>query len=84
MAPEEKPSGPGQTVTMRGDSVSAVSWVDRCGGSGDGRAGLLMRLLGRTETENGWCYMLENTFQSAKHVSRRNLEVEVRRSSRQS
>ncbi|CAB1101914.1 unnamed protein product [Ectocarpus sp. CCAP 1310/34] len=36
---------------MRGDNVSAVSWVNRCGGSSDRRAGLLMRLLGRMEIE---------------------------------
>ncbi|CAB1116852.1 unnamed protein product [Ectocarpus sp. CCAP 1310/34] len=46
---------------MRGDNVSAVSWVNRCGGSRDRRAGLLMRLLGRMEIENGWCHV-------AKHI----------------
>jgi len=57
----EKPTLPGQAILMRGDNVSAVSWVNRCGGSRDRRAGLLMRLLGRMEIENKWCHV-------AKHI----------------
>ena len=57
----EKPTLPGQAILMRGDNVSAVSWVNRCGGARDRRAGLLMRLLGRMEIENEWCHV-------AKHI----------------
>lgn len=61
----DKPSEGGQSVLMRGDNVSAVSWVNRCGGSRDRRACLLMRLLGRMEMHNGWCHV-------AKHIPGRN------------
>ena len=52
----------GESVMMRGDNVSAVSWVNRCGGSRDRRAGITMIMLGRMEIESGWC-------QVAKHIS---------------
>lgn len=57
----DKPSEEGQSILMRGDNVSAVSWVNRCGGSRDRRAGLLMRMLGRMEMQNQWCHV-------AKHI----------------
>lgn len=53
----EKPKLPGQAILMRGDNVSVVSRVNRCGGARDRRAGLLMRLLGRMEIENEWCHV---------------------------
>lgn len=46
---------------MGGDSVSAVSWVNRCGGSRGRRTGILMRLLGRMEIASDWCHV-------AKHI----------------
>jgi len=57
----DRPNEKGAPILMRGDNVSAVSWVNRCGGSRDRRAGLLMRLLGRLEIESGWCHI-------AKHI----------------
>ena len=51
----------GESVMMRGDNVSAVSWVNRCGGSRNRRAGIIMRMLGRMEIESRWC-------QVAKHI----------------
>ena len=57
----DRPATEGGSVLMRGDNVSAVSWVNRCGGSRDRRAGLLMRLLGRMEIASGWCHV-------AKHI----------------
>lgn len=45
---------------MTGDNMSAASSVNRCGGSRDRCAGLLMRLLGRMEIENGWCHAVKH------------------------
>ena len=59
MVLKDKPQGEGQSVLMRGDS--AVSWTNRCGGSRDRRASLLMRLMGRMEIACGWCHV-------AKHI----------------
>lgn len=49
------------SILMRRTNVSAVSRVNRWGGSRDARAGLVMRLLGRFELTSGWCML-------AKHV----------------
>ena len=40
---------------MLGDNVSAVTWVNVCGGTRDPRAAFLMRYLGRIEMRAGWC-----------------------------
>lgn len=58
---DDRPTTEGESTMMRGDNVSAVSWVTRCGGSRDRRAGILMGLLGRVEITCGWCHV-------AKHV----------------
>ena len=42
---------------MRGDKVAAVSWVSRCGGVRDKRAGLLMKMLGRLEIKGWWSHI---------------------------
>ncbi|CAN0511574.1 unnamed protein product, partial [Scytosiphon promiscuus] len=47
---------------LRGENVAAVSWVNRCGGSRNGRVTLAMRLLGRLEIKSGWIH-------DAKHLS---------------
>lgn len=39
----------GGPILMRGDSMSAVSWINRCGGSEDPRAGFVERLLDKLE-----------------------------------
>jgi len=57
----DRPTSEGESVMMRGDNVSAVSWVNRYGGSRDRRAGITMIMLGRMEIESGWC-------QVAKHI----------------
>ena len=57
----DRPTTEGESIMMRGDNVSAVSWVNPRGGSRDRRAGILMRMLGRMEIESGWC-------QVAKHI----------------
>ena len=57
----DRPQTAGDAVLLRGDNVSAVSWVNKCGGAKDRRAGLLMRLLGRMEITSGWCHF-------AKHI----------------
>ena len=58
---KDRPVEEGQSVLMRGDNVSAVSWTNRCGGSRDRRASLIMRLMGRMEISCGWCHV-------AKHI----------------
>ena len=58
---KEKPPAPGEPILMRGDNASAVSWVNRCGGSRDRRAGLIMRMMGRIEVATNWCPI-------AKHI----------------
>ena len=57
----DRPTTEGESVMMRGDNVSTVSWVNRYGGSRDRRAGILMRMVGRMEIGSGWC-------QVAKHI----------------
>ena len=51
----------GDTVLLRGDNVSAVSWLNRCGGARDKRAALVMRIMGRLEITSGWSH-------KAKHI----------------
>ena len=46
----------GVPVVMLGDNVSAVTWVNKCGGTRDPRAAFLMRYLGRIEMRAGWCF----------------------------
>ena len=58
---KDRPVEDGQSVLMRGDNVSAVSWTNRWGGSRDRRASLIMRLMGRMEISCGWCHV-------AKHI----------------
>ena len=41
------------TVLLRGDNVSAVSWPIRCGGERDKRTALAMRIIGRLEIKSG-------------------------------
>lgn len=40
------PECPGQSVLMRGDNMSAVHWMNNCGGAEGPRSGALMRMLG--------------------------------------
>ena len=51
----DRPASDCESVMMRGDNVSAVSCVNRCGGSRDRRGGILMRMLGHMEIESGCC-----------------------------
>ena len=44
-----------------GDNVSAVSWINRCGGSRNRLAARAMRLLGRLEITSSWSH-------DAKHI----------------
>ena len=46
---------------MMGDNVSAVSWINRCGGSRNRLAARAMRLLGRQEITSSWSH-------DAKHI----------------
>lgn len=50
------PTVNGEPVLMRGDSSSAVTWVNRCGGTRDPRTAFIMRWLGVLEVNAGWCF----------------------------
>ena len=53
---EDRPSVAGEPVLMRRDSSSAVTWVNRCGGTRDPRAVFIMGWLGVLEVNMGWCF----------------------------
>ena len=57
----DRPEYAGDTVLLRGDNVSAVSWLNRCGRARDKRAALVMRIMGRLEITSGWSH-------KAKHI----------------
>ena len=57
----DRPEYAGDTVLLRRDNVSAVSWLNRCGGARDKRAALVMRIMGRLEITSGWSH-------KAKHI----------------
>ena len=61
MMENDRPEYVGDIVLLRGDSISAVSWLNRCGGARDKRAALVMRTMGRLEITSGWS-------QKAKHI----------------
>ena len=52
----DRPEYAGDTVLLRGDNVSAMSWLNRCGGARDKRAALVMRIMGRLEITSGWSH----------------------------
>ena len=56
-----RPETEGDPVLLRGDNVTAVSWVNRCGGSRDKRASLAMRRLGRVEITSAWSHVAKHT-----------------------
>ena len=45
---QDKPETEGDPVLLRGDNVTAVSWVNRCGGSRDKRAFISYEITGQT------------------------------------
>ena len=51
----DTPTSDGDPVSMRGDNMAAVSWVNRCGGGTDKRASLLLRMFGRLEIKGRRC-----------------------------
>ena len=53
---QDRPETKGDPVLLRGENVTVVSWVNRCGGSCDKRASLAMRLLSRLEITSGWSH----------------------------
>ena len=46
--------------SWRGDNVSAVLWLNRCGGARDKHAALVMRIMGRLEITSGWSHRAEH------------------------
>ena len=61
MTENDRPEYAGDTVLLRGDNVSAMSWLNRCGGARDKRAALVLRIMGRLEITSGWSH-------KAKHI----------------
>ena len=61
MTENDRPEYAGDTVLLRGDNVSAVSWLNRCGDARDKRAALVMRIMRRLEVTSGWSH-------KAKHI----------------
>lgn len=54
---EITPESARDSILMRGDDSSSVTWVNKCrGGRKEPRAGALMRILGCLEMGSGWCY----------------------------
>lgn len=50
----------GAPVVLLGDNVSAVPWVNKCGGTRDPRAAFSMRYLGKIEMRADWCFEAEH------------------------
>ena len=61
MTENDRPKYAGDAVLLRGDNVSAMSWLNRCGGTRDKRAALVVRIMGRLEITSGWSH-------KAKHI----------------
>ena len=57
----DRPESKRDPILMRGDTFTAVTWVNRCGGARDKHAGLILRILGRLEIQGDWRY-------DAKHI----------------
>lgn len=55
---EREPDPVGAPVVMLGDNVSAVAWVETCGGTRDPRVAFLIRYLGRIQMPAGSCAIL--------------------------
>ena len=56
MIENDRPEYARDTALLRGDNVSAVSWLNRCGEARDRRAALVMRIMGRLEITSGWSH----------------------------
>ena len=60
MTENDRPEYAGDIVLLRGDNVSAVSWLNRCGGARGKRAALVMRTMGRLEITSGWSHKAQH------------------------
>ena len=60
MTENDRPEYAGDIVLLRGDNVSAVSWLNRCGGARDKRVALVMRTMGRLEITSGWSHKAQH------------------------
>ena len=60
MTENNRPEYAGDTVLLRGNNVSAVSWLNRCGGARDKRAALVMRTMGRLKITSGWSHKAQH------------------------
>lgn len=54
---ESSPKEAEDLLLLSGDNISTVTWVNKCGGSRDHRAYVLMRLLGRLEVVSGYSHL---------------------------
>lgn len=48
-----------EPILMQEYITLAVSWVNRCGGSRDRRADLIVRMMGCIEVATGWCPLVK-------------------------
>ena len=62
MTGNDRPEYAGDAVLLRGDNVSAVSRLNRCGDARDKRAALVMRIMRRLDITSGWSH-------KAKHIA---------------
>ena len=55
-----RPKYAGDTVLFCGDNVSAVSWLNRCGGVRNKCAALVIRIMCRLEITSGWSHKVKH------------------------
>ena len=75
----DRPTSEGESVMMRGDIMSAVSWVNRCGGSHDRRAGILMIMSGGMEIKKRMVSSCETYRRGGESVGRRYFDMARRK-----
>ena len=56
----DRPEYAGDTVLLRRDNVSAVSWLNRCGEARDKRAALVMRIMVRLKITSDWSHRVKH------------------------
>lgn len=68
----DRPNIVGEPVIVRGDNVSAITWLNKCawlnkcGETRDRRVAVLMRLLGVSDMSAGWCFVKQYIFKDVK------------------
>ena len=57
----DRPESVRDPIALRGENVSAVMWVNKCGGAKDKRACLRMKMLRSLEMKGGWSRVPKHT-----------------------